>query len=87
MLLMEIRVGSNKGFTFKLRLKILQLKGGRIAQWIAYLLFPLRPRVQLSAYPRFFSEIFISLLDVGELIDSKDSAIKLNKLIEPIQYW
>ena len=29
----------------------------------------------------------LSLLDVAELIDSKDSAIKLNKLIDPIQYW
>ena len=28
-----------------------------------------------------------SLLDVAKLIDSKDSAIKLNKLIEPIQCW
>ena len=27
------------------------------------------------------------ILDDAELIDSKDSAIKLNKLIEPIQYW
>ena len=36
---------------------------------------------------KIFSERFFSLLDVAELIDSKDSAIKLNKLIEPIQYW
>ena len=33
-----------------------------------------------------FSEIFLTLLDVAELMDSKDSAIKLNKLIEPVQY-
>ena len=36
---------------------------------------------------KIFSEIFLSLLDVAELIDSKDSAKKLNKLTEPIQYW
>ena len=36
---------------------------------------------------KIFSEMFLSLLDVAELIDSKDSAIKLNKLIELIQYW
>ena len=66
--------------------------GGRIAQWIAYLLLAPRPRVRISAFPRFFSEKNdplgdFSPLDVAELIDSKDSAIKLNKLIEPIQYW
>jgi len=36
---------------------------------------------------KIFSGRFFSLLDVAELIDSKDSSIKLNKLIEPIQYW
>ena len=42
-------------------------------------------QVRISAFPR---EIFsFSLLDVAELIDSKDSAIRLDKLIEPIQYW
>ena len=36
-------------------------------------------------YP--FGDGDFSLLDVAELIDSKDSSIKLNKLIELIQYW
>ena len=36
---------------------------------------------------KIFSDIFLSLLDVAELIDSKDRAIKINKLMEPIQYW
>ena len=36
---------------------------------------------------KIFSEIFLSLLDVAMLIESKDTAMKLIKLIEPIQYW
>ena len=31
-------------------------------------------------FPRF-------LLDISVLTDSKNSTIRLNKLIEPIQYW
>ena len=52
---------------------------------------PTAPSSNLSV-SKIFSEINyslrdFSLLDVAELIDSKDSAIKLNKLIKPIQYW
>ena len=44
------------------------------------------PGSNLGVSKIFFREIF-SLLDTAELIDSKkDSAIKLNKLIEPVQY-
>ena len=45
-------------------------RGGRIAQWIAYLLLAQRPRVQFSAFPRFFQGLFLSLgiiLDVVEI--------------------
>ena len=34
-------------------------------------------------FSKIFSEMFLSLLDVAELIDSKHSAIKLNKLSNP----
>ena len=61
-----------------------ETRGGRIAQWIAYLLLTPQPRVRNSAFPRFFQRELFSLLDVAKLIDSKDSAMKLNKLIEPI---
>ena len=44
-------------------MKELKGLGGRVAQWIAYLLFTQRPRVRFSAFPRFFSEI----LDVIEI--------------------
>ena len=35
--------------------------GGRIAQWIAYLLLAQRPRVRFSAFPRFFQRKFLML--------------------------
>ena len=58
------------------------LKGGRHSTAVAFKLRTPAARVQIFVFPR---DIFS--LDVAELIDSKDSAIKLNKLIEPIQYW
>jgi hypothetical protein len=41
---------------------------------------PTQPaRVRVTAFPRFFREIFLSLLDVAVLIDSMDGEIiKLN---------
>ena len=57
-------------------------QGGRHSTAVAFKLRAPAAQVRISASPR---EIFS--LDVAELIDSKDSAIKLNKFIEPIQYW
>ena len=47
---------------------------------------PAAPGLNLGI-SKIFSENILSLLDVAKLIDSKDSAIKFNKLIEPIQNW
>ena len=55
---------------------------GRHSTAVVFKLRAPAAQVRISAFPR---KIFS--LDVAELIDSKDSAIKLNKLIEPIQYW
>ena len=61
-----------------------KLRGGRHSTAVAFKLRAPAARVRISAFPR---EIFLSLLGVAGLIESKDSAIELNKLIEPIQYW
>ena len=43
--------------------------GGRIAQWIAYLLLAQQSRVQCSAFPRFYQNNFSlgKILDVVEI--------------------
>jgi len=45
------------------------------------LLFKIAPGSNLSV-SKIFPEIFLPLLDAAMLIEGKDSAMKLNKLIE-----
>ena len=70
------------------RIKSSQVKGGPHSTVDSVLASrPAAPGSNLGV-SKIFSEIIFSLLDVAELIDSKGQCNKkLNKLIEPIQYW